>query len=68
MNKNTKTIGCDKEPIVLNRGMKAQLMKKFGVTRPTVNDALTYRKSTPLHQAIRQEATRMVDEFMNQFK
>lgn len=68
MDKDKKTTERDKTEIVVNRGMKATLMTKFKVSRQTVSIALKGNRHTPLHQAIRKEAERMVEEFMKQYE
>lgn len=57
----------DQEPIVLNWGMTVKLQRKFGCYHGVVKKALEYKGNTPLHQAIRKEAKKMVDEFMKQY-
>lgn len=52
--------------IELNRGQRAQLVKEFGSSFKSVNDAITLKRSTPLHKAIRLRAIEMVNEFYKQ--
>jgi hypothetical protein len=52
--------------IELNRGQKAELVKEFGSSFQSVRDAITYKRSTPLHRAIRLRAIEMMNEFYKQ--
>lgn len=69
MDKNTKhKAEKQQEPIILNRGMTVDLMHKFGVCHRTVKTAITGDSPKPLHQAIRKEARKMVEEFLKKYE